>query len=343
MIFSAPFIRGVAAVVPKNRVVLENLAAELNVDVKNIMRLSGIREVRKSAPDKTVSDYCVAAAEILIDELNFDKSQIDGVIFVTTNSDYLTPGSGFIVHDRLNLSNNCLILDLNQACAGFVNALFQAFLMIQGGFKNILICAGNTPTKKINPRDKSLRMVMGDAGTAALISAGEKFQSAFNFYSDGKGLKFLYIPAGGAKIPLKAGVTDVEETDAQGNIRALENYFMDGLEVMAFSVNVAPKNISATLEKIGWEIDSVDKFFLHQANNFMVSSIRKRLKVPAEKVPFALENFGNCGCGSIPLALCLENPKNLSRAILCGFGGGLACATAALSLNETHFCEVSEL
>lgn len=349
-IFDVPYIRGVSTVVPKKRVILEELAPDFNISdiaLKNIMNLSGIREVRQTTEDETISDLCISAAEHLLDELNFDKALIDGIVFVTPAPDYLMPGPGNLVHAALNLSKNCLIFDISQGCAGYTNGLFQAFLMVQSGYcKNVLLCSGDTPTKFVHPKDKSMRMVHGDAGTATLISAGKNSaRSAFTFYSDGEGFKLLYIPAGGCKIPKKTGITDIETVDEQGNTRTLENVYMNGLEVMAFAVNVVPKKVQETLNLIGWNKDEVDLFVFHQANKFMLNSLRKRLKLPPEKVVIQVEKYGNVGCGAIPLALCEENfpiRRQLEKVIFCTFGGGLACITAALNLEETHFCKLRE-
>ena len=290
-IFTIPVIRGISAVIPKERIALVDLAANFNmneVSLKNIINLSGIREIRQTAPDETISDLCVCAAKHLLDELNFDKSQIDAVVFVTPCPDYIQPGPAYLVHNQLNLSPNCLVFDFNHACVGYVNAMFQAFLMIQSGYcKNVLLCSGDTPTKSIHPKDKSLRMVQGDAGSATLISTGENSQSAFDFYVDSTNYKALYIPAGGSRMPHKVGVTDVEIEDEQGNIRTLENAYMNGLDVMAFAVGAVPKSVKKVLSLIDWNKDDVGIFAFHQANKFMVDFIGKKLRVPLYRSPLA--------------------------------------------------------
>ena len=345
-IFDIPTIRGIAAVVPRNKVGIKNLTFEKD-SIENIIKLSGITEIRESDVNETVSDYCLFAAKNLFEELNFDKSQIDGVIFSTPYADYIQPGSGYIVHEKLNLSNDCIVVDLKLACSGWVYGLFQAFLMIQSGWcKNVLLCVGDTPTKFINSKDKSMRSISGDAGTATIISAGTvESKSSFAFFNDGKGLKSLYIPAGGARMPRVKGVTDVEELDDQGNIRTLENLRMNGLEVMCFALDSVKKTVNSVFKEMDWQKNDVEKFFFHQANKFMVSSLAKRLKLPPEKVPFRVGNFGNSGGATIPLTLTLENDgANLpfGNYIFSGFGAGFACATAAITFKENCFCRFYE-
>lgn len=345
-IFDLPYIRGVSVTVPKERVIMRKEHFG-DSNIEDIIKVTGVEEVRRAPEDKTTVDYSISAAEHLFKELNFDKSKIDGVVFATPISDYLTPGSGYVVQKILDLSRHCIIVDINQACAGFVNGIFQAFMLIQSGYcKNVLVCAGDTASG-IHPKDKSLRMLLGDAGTASIVSAGDGSEkSSFSFYNEGQSLEALYVPAGGKRIPRKIGVTDKEITDEHGNIRTLENTHMDGLEVMAFTLTAAPKAIKELFGIMNWTKDDVEIFALHQAGATMLKALSRKLKVPAEKVPLALTYYGNMAGASIPLTLCLENPNAFgkwSKAVLCAFGNGMACAAAALDLTKTYFCEIHEL
>lgn len=343
-IFTSPVIRGISVTVPKERLIMKDFKFD-GVGVEEVTKITGVEEVRRAPKNKTVTDYAINSAENLFAALNFDKSEIDGIIFATPISDYLTPGNGYVIQEKLNLKKNCLIVDINQACAGFVNGLFQAFMMIQSGYcKNILLCAGDTAAT-VHPKDKSMQMLLGDAAAVAIISAGES-ESAFSFYNDGSLLKALYVPAGGRRIPIKHGMTDIEELDENGNIHTLECSHMDGLEVMAFAITAAPIAIKNLYKIMNWTKDDVEIFALHQASKPILTALIKRLRLNEEKVPITLKNFGNTAGASIPLTLCLENPNAFgkwSKAILCAFGNGMACAAAALDLTKTFFCEVQEL
>ncbi|MBR4172820.1 MAG: hypothetical protein IKR46_00415 [Clostridia bacterium] len=348
-IFDVPLIRGVSVTVPKERVVMKDLTFD-GVDIEEAIKLTGIEEVRRAPSNMTVTDYSLNAAEHLFEVLNFDKSKIDGVVFATPLGDYTTPGSGYLVQDRLDLSSKCIIVDINQACAGYINGLFQACMLIQSGYcKNVLLCAGDT-AGAIHPKDKSMQLLLGDAGAATLISAGDgSRKGTFSFYNEGQSFRSLYTPAGGRKMPIKHGVTDVEEIDEQGNVHTLENPHMNGLEVMAFAIAAASTAIKNSLKIMEWTKDDVEVYALHQANKTILTALTKRLRLPADKVPVSLTYYGNTAAASTPLTLCLESPDDTGgggkwdKAILCGFGNGLACAAAALDLSETYFCKIQEL
>lgn len=347
-VFTKPFIRGISVVVPKKRIAIKDMPFP-DVNLDDVIKITGIHEIRESEGMESQTDYCINAAEKLMTELNIDKSQIDGVIFSTPCGDYISPGSAYIVQKGLKLKKNCVLLDDNQACAGFIHGLFHAFLYVQSGYcKNVLVCSGETTTKGIGQRDKSMRVLMGDAGAVAIISANDKEnKTAFGFYNDGEVFKALYTPAGGKKLPWKHGITDVEETDENGNIRTLRDAHMDGLEVMAFAISAVPNAVKDALKALEWKKDEVNLFALHQANETLLRALTKRLRVPTEKVPVNLKQYGNTAGASIPLLLNLlaENHKasgNWEKVVMCGFGNGMSCAAAALDLNNTYFSGVHD-
>ncbi len=346
-IFTSPHIKGISATLPQDRLRLRELRFEGKV-VEDVIAMTGIEEIRVADSNRTASDYCIDAARCLMHETDTSAETIDGIVFVSVHTDYRMPGSGYIVQEQLNIPHMAVIIDLNQACSGYVGGLFQAFLLVQSGYcRNVLLCVGDTPTKSIHPKDKSLKMVMGDAGTATLVTKGAHLESAFSFFNDGAGMRSLYIPAGGSRIPHQTGRTDREERDDQGNVRTKENMYMDGLAVMLFLLNAAPDIITDAMQLLDWKKEQVDVFAFHQANALILKTLGKRMHLQPDKVVNFLRFCGNTGSASIPLALCGTNSANMSpiwdKAVLCGFGSGLSCVAAALSLKDTYFSPLHEL
>lgn len=351
--FNSSFIRGISVTVPKEHFDMHTLHFD-NTDTEEIIKITGIHEIRKAPDDKTQLDYCFDASKHLINELDFDKSQIDGVVFATTLSDYITPGNSYLMQALLDLKPETVLIDLNQACAGFVNGLFQAAMLIELGYcKNVLVCAGDKEDS-VNPRDKSLKMLMGDGDAVAIVSAKENSPaSTFAFYNDGRLSKAIYMPGGGKRMNLKffrehPEYLTEEKVDEQGNFHTLANAYMDGLEVMSFAMDAVPETINSVLKTMYWKKNEVDLYALHQANELMLKTLAKRCRIPIEKVPITLKYFGNTAGASIPLdlVLCKENRKaegNWDKVVMCAFGNGLACTAAALSLKDTYFSELHEI
>ena len=229
-----------------------------------------------------------------------------------------------------------------------INGLFQAFMLIQSGCcKNVLLCTGDTMSKLISHKSKSEEMIFSDVGCASLISVSEEpCESVFTFCNDGKRFRSLYIPAGGFRQPIKPGFTDVETADEDGNIRTLEKLYMNGLEVMTFVMYAAPVAVKELLKIAELTKDNVDMFLFHQANKTIVKALERVLRLPKEKVPLSMQEFGNTTSSSIPLTLCFEKAKNNlapNKVVMCAFGNGMACAAATLNLSDTYFGVLHEI
>ena len=341
-----PKIIGMSASIPKETFDLLNLGFDKDT-MRRTMKLTGIHTVRLASENMTAADFCTAAAEKLIKDLSFDKSLIDGIIFATPHPDYIYPGNCSIIQSRLNLPKKCIAMDINHSCTGLIYAIFVAYMMIETGHcKNVLVCCGDTASKHINLKDRALRMVVGDGGGTALLTAGGEENIAFSFNNDGDGLKYLYTPAGGERMPIQPGTTDQEFADDDGNIRTLEEECMDGLEVMRFVINEMPPLVDDVLVQKSWNKDDVNLFAFHQANEFIVRSLAKRLKLSKDKVLLNVDDVGNIGGSSIAVAMCRDakgKSQNWIKTVFCSFGTGMSGAAMAVNLSDTYFCEISEI
>ena len=121
---------------------------------------------------------------------------------------------------------------------------------------------------------------------------------------------------------------------------------MNGLEVMTFVMYAAPATVKELLKIAELTKDDIDMFLFHQANKTIVKALERVLRLPKEKVPLSMQEFGNTTSSSIPLTLCLEKEKNNiapNKVVMCAFGNGMACAGATLNLSNTYFGALHEL
>ena len=340
-IFSTPIIEAISCVLPKNKLVLRDLGELYGIDtVKKICRATGISELRIASKDMTSADYCLKAAENLFATVGVSPDDIEGLVFVTTTPDYIIPHTSAIMQDKLGIPTSALTFDINYGCAGYVYGLFQSFLLVESGYcKKVLLCVGDTESKYINEKDRSLRMVIGDAGTATLIEANNNSTpSAFTFFTDGSGARHIIVPAGGCRVPKTIGVTDQMHYDEDGNGRTAENLYMNGMEVMTFALHDVCGVLIDALKLLSLRKDDIDLFAFHQANAFIVHNLAQQLKVEKSKVPFGAELTGNTSCSSIPSMLAtLYSGINVAfrQVAVCGFGTGLSCAAGIVDLSKT--------
>ncbi len=199
----------------------------------------------------------------------------------------------------MNLPKETVCLDIHYGCSGYIYGLFQAALWINStACNNVLILVGENSSSLINPKDRSLRMVFGDCGTATLMKKG---QNTFGFVinSDGSGHDKLIIPAGGARKPFDEK-TSLQYEDEDGNYRTEEDLFMDGMAIFNFAINEVPTNINNVIDFMTWDKQDVNLFALHQANKFIVNAIRKKMRLESKIVPFNVKDYGNTGPSTIP-------------------------------------------
>ena len=333
-------VAGVAAALPPDSLDLRSLSPLFgSAEVERIIAGTGIQVVRTAPEGMTTADLCEAAARPLLAELGLGAPEVDGLVFVSQTPDYVMPATSVALQDRLGLSTEIPAFDLPYGCSGYIYGLFQAALLIQAGAcRTVLVCAGDTLARFVHPRDRALRMVFGDAGSATVVRRGAG-RAGFALHSDGSGARHLIVPAGGCRTP-RSDATSVAQADASGNQRSPENVFMDGAEIMNFALRRVPQVLDEILTLAGWERTQVGLFALHQANRFMVDYLAKKCRLPKGTTPVGMSQTGNTGPASIPLLLAGERaafpPAQRVRSVLCGFGVGLSWGACALDLSATR-------
>ena len=340
-------IEGVGAVLPKEKSSVEDFG--FGRRTKKISALTGIVNVGIAPEDTITSDYAVYLAKHLFAEMELDPQEIDGIVFVSTTPDYISPPTSVLLQHRLGLSQSCAAFDINYACPGYVYGLMQSFMMVETRVcRKVLLIAGDVATHYISTQDKAMSLVTGDAVTVSVIGRREKEAlTVFEKYTDGGGYQHLFVPAGGFRTPKRHGVTDVPREDEDGNIRTDEHLYMNGMEIMRFAVEQVPIIVDQLLHTRQWAKGDVGGYYFHQANDFIVNNIDLRMNLSLEKIPIFVRDVGNTGVASIPLTLCAYNAdksgKELARSILCAFGAGLVCIGAAIDLSHTHFSKIIEM
>lgn len=354
-IFSHAVIRGIAAVLPKERLGINAWKTEYgDKETTNIANITGIRELRTAPAGTTASDYCAEAANILFTVTDLNPDMIDAVIFVSQSPDYPVPHTAAILQHRLGLPASTIATDMVLGCTGYVYGLFTAMALIEAGCcKNVLLCAGDTMHRRVHSKDKVLRMEIGDAGTATWISAkGGVSASSFSFFTDGGGADALMIAHGGSRHPASYNGAGGDNNNASIiDERACrtdmpENLYMDGMRLMRFALQEVPPTIDNVLQSISWTKTEVNLFAFHQSSEPVLKYIAKKLGVTQQLVPVGVTMRGNTGAASIPVMLCDLYPgrnTNLHKTVVCGFGAGLAVATGAMDLSFANICQTSEI
>ena len=128
-------------------------------------------------------------------------------------------------------------------------------------------------------------------------------------------------------------------TDGSGSEKLIVRdgkLFMDGPDIFNFTLDIVPKTMDDVLTKNGLTRDDIDLYVFHQANKFMLDSIRKINGLPRDKFYVNLETTGNTVSSTIPIALKqLEDAGKLKsgmKVMLMGFGVGLSWGATILTV-----------
>ena len=340
-------IAGFAAGVPKH------IGSNLDRSLHNIsedytpeafVEATGVLE-RHISDNLTTSDLGYEAAEKLIKDLDWQKSEIEALIFVSQTADYIFPATACILQDRLGLSKECYAADVALGCSGWVHGLsIIAGLMNAGSIKKAILIAGDAKPRYhcvINP-------LFGHAATVTAIEYSEGVQCLqFHFGTDGSGYDAIITPDGGSRNQTKPDSFNTEMVDGR-EISRLQGR-MKGMDVFAFGISTAPKSIKKLAEHFGFDYLGADYYVFHQANMKMNNTIVKKLKLDPEKVPSCMYHFGNTSSASIPLTIVTQLKGKIesrpTKFICCGFGVGLSWGTVAMETNNiiiSNLVEVEE-
>jgi 3-oxoacyl-[acyl-carrier-protein] synthase-3 len=340
-IIAIPHVRiaGIAASVPKNEV--SNFDCDL-MDEKErrlFVKNAGIEKRRIAPPGMCASDLCEKAARVLIDELKWNKEQIDALIFVTQTPDYITPATAILLQEKMGFKKSCLAFDINLGCSGYVYglAVLSAILSRMPSGKGILL-VGDVSSACISPKDKSVVPLFSDAGSAtALQYDADADTMFFNLQSDGKRYEAIIIPGGAYRNPITPASLEMTEIE-KGIARKPIHLVLQGIDVFNFSVSEVPENISVLMQHLRLSNDSVDYLLLHQANKIINDTIAESLNFPEEKTPSTLRYYGNTSSASIPVTMVAALREKLQtkklNLLLSGFGVGLSWGSAFVQTDH---------
>jgi 3-oxoacyl-[acyl-carrier-protein] synthase-3 len=342
-------IRGITACTPSSSELIKDIPLFNEQDSTKFSKNTGITSRRKSSHEICASDLCYSAANDLLGNLKWNKNEIDVLIFVSQTPDYILPSTSNLLQHRLGLSKECFCIDVNLGCSGYIHGMSLVSNLLQNNaFNKALLLVGDTITKFVSPKDKSIYALFGDAGTATALEYNTKSDSkmSFNCGSDGNGENAIKIHHGGSRHKFNFDSLNFRK-DYHDNLneRRPIDLTMNGIDVFNFAINTVPDSIKKLLMRVGLEIEEIDYFILHQANLFMIETIRKKLKINPDKFLLSIKDFGNTNGASIPLTLCVNFPNNISNCdiVMSGFGVGLSWGTIHYNVKEEILTNLIEI
>jgi len=322
------YIKGIAYYLPERVVTNEELVKEFpEWSVDKVAQKVGVDSRHLAAENETAGDMAEKAARKLFEEYSIDPKTIDFLMLCTQSPDYFLPSTACVLQDRLGIPTTAGAFDYNLGCSGCIYGMAMAKGLITAGIaNNVLLLTAETYNKYLHPDDKSNRSIFGDGAAACLIST-EGFAKIGEFVlgTDGSGAENLIVKSGAARCKQTTGLSD---EDSEGHIRREDYLYMNGGAIFNFTLDAVPAMMNQLFEKSGLTKNDINYYVFHQANKFMLSTIRKVCVLPKDKFYIDLANVGNTVSSTILIGLkkCLVNYtiKPDMMVMCCGFGVGLS-------------------
>jgi 3-oxoacyl-[acyl-carrier-protein] synthase-3 len=309
---------------------MTNADLEKIVDTSDswITERTGIRERRILDPALSTSDLATEAARKACSSAGVSPTEIDCIIVGTVTPDVPFPATATYVQTKLGARPGGAAFDLSAACAGFLYGLSVADAMIvRGQFRRVLVIGVEILSRIIDWTDRNTCVLFGDGAGAVLLapeSDDRRGVLSTHLHADGSFADLLYIPAGGAKIPLDAAAITARQQYVKMNGREV---FKQGVKNMSTAARGALEANALVPQDVSW-------VFAHQANLRIIEGVAERIGVPMSRFFVNIDRYGNTSSASLPIALdeAVEAGRLRDGDILVftALGGGLAWASAVM-------------
>ena len=311
-------ITGLGGYVPDYILTNEELARMVDTSDEWITTRVGIKERRILTEEGLGTSYMARkAAKQLIQKTGVDPDTIDALIVTTTTPDYKFPSTASIVVGKLGLKN-AFAFDFEAACCGFLYTLDVAASMIQSGrYKKIIVIGADKMSSLVDYTDRATCVLFGDGAGAVLVEATEEqnigVQDSY-LRTDGSGLPFLHMKAGGSVCPPSHFTVD----------HRLHFLYQEGRTVFRYAVTYMSNDVMEIMKRNNLSAENIDWVIPHEANRRIIEAVAKRAELPLDKVLINIDHYGNTSAATIPLAI-WDNESRLKKGdniIFTAFGAG---------------------
>lgn len=322
------YIKGISYYLPEKIVTNAELLKEFpEWSVDKVAAKVGVDSRHIAGENETAGDMAEKAARRLFDEYNIDPKVVDFILLCTQSSDHFLPSTVCILQDRLGIPTSAGAFDYNLGCSGCVYGMAIGKSFVDSGMaKNVLLLTAETYNKYLHPSDKSNRSIFGDGAAACLISnEGVAKIGDVVWGTDGSGAKHLIVETGAARHKSATGVVTIDE---DGHEKYDDYLYMNGSAIFNFTLEAVPALMKDIPVRNNMAKEDVDYFVFHQANKFMLNTIRKVCVLPKDKFYVNLSETGNTVSSTVLIGLkqCLEAGTITTgmNVMVTGFGVGLS-------------------
>jgi 3-oxoacyl-[acyl-carrier-protein] synthase-3 len=282
----------------------------------DLMSKIGTSYIYENSESENFASLAVKSIGVLLAKNVIDKENL-GLIFITQSNSNILPADGQRIRSNCGLPDSVFVLDINMGCSGFIYGLAVANSFIESSsLKQIIVVAGDTYRKNINPVDRSTFLLFSDAVSATLVESKESSQ-ILGFDFGGDGINFDDISL--AKNNSKASSPD---------------FYMNGSKVFQFTQKSIPNSVNRVLTRNSTKIEELKLVIFHQASRIVLDTLNEKVALNYSQITETISKFGNTGSASIPITLSeylkFSSLKPGDLVLLSGFGIGLSFGSVLL-------------
>ncbi|MBS0194617.1 MAG: 3-oxoacyl-ACP synthase III [Proteobacteria bacterium] len=306
---------------------LQPTLQRLGIRTDVLRDIAGIHARRMWNAGTEASDAATMAAEKALADSGVPREKIGLLVNTSVSRDYLEPSTASIISGNLKLGENCQNFDVANACLAFLNGMDIASRMIERGeIEYALVVDGETANlvyektleRMCRPdvseedfRNELASLTLGCGAAAMILSRSELTPDAPRY---------------------KGGVTRAAtewNKLCRGN---LDRMVTDTKMLLIEGLKLAQKTFIAAKQAMGWVVDELDEFVIHQVSQVHTQAFIKALGIDPQKVLTIFHEHGNIGPASVPIVLSklkeMGRLKKGQRVALLGIGSGLNCSMA---------------
>ncbi len=309
---------------------LNSLYERLKLPAGRLELMSGIKERRLWNRGTLPSQAAIMAGQDTLQKAGIDPDQVDCLFFTSVSRDMMEPATASFVHHGLNLSRDCLIFDISNACLGFLDGMMMLANMIElGHVQNGLVVSGETAENLV---ESTITSLINDKTLTR-----KSIKPAFASLTIGSGAVGLYMTRkveDDNKPSLVCGAYQANTQYSnlcQGGQAGGEQTLMDtnSEELLMQGVDTAYATWIKFSSMKGWNDAAIDNYFCHQVGSAHAKLLFDRLELNADKNFQTLEFLGNVGSVSVPITLAMAIEQEVfkpgRKGALLGIGSGINC------------------
>lgn len=287
---------------------------------------TGFETIYQTSNDQTGLDLGLAALAHL--DVDWLRENVDTLIYVTSTGNRAAPGNGHLLHGELALAPQTLVLDLNDACTGFIRSVILGnALLASGTSKIVLVVISDTYSKLYADSNLRVSPLFSDGASAMILSA------------DPLSIPGLTHPSRNWEILSSTVISDGRRADELSVNRGSEAFplgelEMNGAGVFNFVVKHVKPTVASAVANAGLESNEIDRWYIHQGSRAVVDAVSKSLSLNGDD-QFVSGHYGNVVGSAIPFQLFAESQEVRAREsvdstnknlFLLAFGVGLTLA-----------------